>query len=80
MFIKIEGIKHSLLVIALLSHHSGLSLPPVLQNKTLKTQHRSVVFQQNRPFSDVRATTMRPFKIQKQTSKVLARRLCIAPH
>jgi hypothetical protein len=49
VFIKIEGIKQPLLVIALLSHHAGALPPPVLETKTLKKQQRSVVFQQNRP-------------------------------
>ena len=39
-----------------------LSLPPVLQTKTLKRQHRSLVFQQNRPKADLKPIELNPLQ------------------
>jgi hypothetical protein len=49
VLIKVEGIKQSVLVAAVFSHHAAALPPPLLLTKTLKTQHRSIVFQRNRP-------------------------------
>src|ERR1700730_240792 len=54
VLIKVEGIKQSVLVAAVFSHHAGALPPPLLSTKTLKSQHRSIVFQRNRSRSDRR--------------------------
>jgi hypothetical protein len=38
VLIKVEGIKQSVLVAAVFSHHAGALPPPLLLTKTLKTQ------------------------------------------
>src|ERR1700694_5155793 len=54
VLIKVEGIKQSVLVAAVFSHHAGALPPPLLLTNTLKTQSRSIVFQRNRSGSDAR--------------------------
>src|ERR1700694_5530399 len=54
VLVKVEGIKQSVLVAAVFSHHAGALPPPLLLTKTLKTQYRSMVFQRNRSGSDAR--------------------------
>ena len=38
VLIKVEGIKQSVLLAAVFSHHAGALPPPLLLSKTLKTQ------------------------------------------
>ena len=47
--VEIERIKQCTLIAATLTHHLGALPSRVLRSKTLKTQRRSIVFQQNRP-------------------------------
>jgi hypothetical protein len=49
VLVKVERIKQSVLITAALSHHAGALPSLALSTKTLKTQHRSRVFQRNRP-------------------------------
>jgi len=49
MLIQVEGVKQPVLVAAVVSHHAGALPSLALSTKTLKTQHRSLVFQRNRP-------------------------------
>jgi hypothetical protein len=45
--VEIERIKQCTLIAATLTHHLGALPSQVLRSKTLKTQRRSIVFQQN---------------------------------
>src|ERR1700745_153215 len=56
VLIKVEGIKQSVLVAAVFSHHAAALPAPLLITKNLKTRHRSIVSQRNRPEAVVRLT------------------------
>jgi len=52
--VEVEGVKQSVLLAAALSHHAGVLPSLLLEFRTSKTRHCSIVFQQNRSIRDGR--------------------------